>query len=103
MGSTEAPRPGTYQRGATADNGVLVSSSSSGLHFVWPGAPAADAMIYTFLSQDMSELGRIQADGPLNLAADDPLALAPFCQALAVARGDTIGRSGISRLSPERE
>ena len=95
--------PGQHQRGPDATAGISMIAADGELRLSWPAAPLADEVVYIFFADDMSQLGQLGTSGTLVLHDDDPLALAPFCQALAVAQGDTIGRSGISRLAPDRE
>ena len=103
LGVTEAPVPGQYERGASSGSEVAMTPHANGIHLNWPEASEAESIVYVFLTAEMSELGRALASGPLIVAEDDPLARAEFCQALAVAQGDTIGRSTITRLSPNPE
>jgi hypothetical protein len=94
---------GQRLRGDVAAAAVAVERAHGQLRLRWDGAPSADTMVYVFLDDGLTELGRRASDGVLVLPADDPLASTPFCQALAVAEGDTVGRSGISRLAGPRE
>lgn len=99
----ELPVPGQGLRGDAAATGVTVHRTPGELRLRWDGAPTSDSMVYLFLDDGLGELGRRASDDLLILPEDDPLASAPFCQALAVAEGDTVGRSSIVRLTAGRE
>ncbi len=95
---------GHHQRGAQFAEGVKVSETEGGMRLAWPDNSTADAVVYIFFSHDMTELDRRVTPGILVLSVNDPLlSEASFCQALAVAQGDTVGRSEIFSLAPGRE
>lgn len=97
------PETGQYQRGGGFSGSASASATADGVRLDWSDAPPAESIVYIFLSTEMSELGRRESPGALDLDLNDPLARAPFFQALAIVRGDTVGRSGISRLTPTPE
>ena len=97
------PQLDRRQRGDSRDTRLIVVRTTNGLHIAWPGIPAADEVVYVFLSDDMDELGRHVAPGVLQLAVGDQLSAATYCQAFAVLQGDTVGRSGITGLMTNRE
>ena len=97
------PSEGDHLRGEAVASGLVVTTTADGWILTWPDAPEFDLVVYVFLSDSLEEIGRRTATGELALAADDPLARAIFCQALAVAQGDTLARSAIVRLHPARE
>lgn len=99
----DLPSAGNHMRGEVASSGLVVTDTGDGYVLTWPDAPESELVVYVFLGDSMEEIGRRTAGGELVLAADDPLARATYCQALAVAEGDTLARSSIVRLHPARE
>lgn len=102
-GRLSPPSPGEFQRGPAARDAVVATTGPQGTEIAWPAAPDADEILYLFFADDMTEIGRRTAVGPLVLAPDDPMSGAAYCQAIAMATGDVIGRSPISRMFPDME
>lgn len=94
---------GARLRGDDEVADLVVTEVDTGLQLVWPDAPEVETIIYVFLDGDLAEIGRRDSTGNLTLDAAAPEARAVFCQALAVAQGDTLARTAIVRLRPARE
>jgi hypothetical protein len=92
------PAVGQRHRGGETA-GLTVAVADDLLLLSWPDVPAADTFDFVFFDTDLEEVTRLSAAGP-NL--ETPVTSLParvvWCQALAVASGDTIARSDFVAL-----
>ena len=98
------PRVGERLRGDEPATQVEVTAGEQGLRLSWAAAPPAETYLFRFLGADLADVGqRVASRSSLALAVSDLPAGGVFCQVFALSHGDTLARSAIVRIQPQRE